>query len=237
MKCFTFPVLNCYSCPLAVVACPIGTLQFFFTTGNVPYLTLGIIGVTGVMVGRMTCGWLCPFGFLQDLLHKISPFRSRRISRKWGYLRYVFLGLTVIILPLFWLDQFGLGERIFCQLCPAGTLEAGIPQLLLDAGLRPLAGMFFIFKVILLVLTVLLVLMVSRGFCRLICPLGAMLGVFNRFSGLKIEVDKSKCNKCRVCFDKCPVDLNIYEAEGSPACINCLECTSCPHVNYKFKIL
>ena len=235
-KCFPFPVLNCYSCPLAIFACPIGTIQFFATTGSIPYFTLGVVGLTGVIVGRMTCGWLCPFGLLQDLMFKIVP-KEITIGRKWGYLRYAFLGLGVIILPLFWVNEFGLGERYFCEICPAGTLEAGIPHLLLDPSLQKLLGGFFIFKMSLLLIVVGMVLLIRRAFCRLFCPLGAMLGVFNRFSGLQIKVDNHKCNHCGVCQKKCPVDLPIYSAEGSPACINCLECTTCNHVSYQFKPL
>ena len=236
LKYCSFPVFNCYSCPLAVFACPVGTIQFFLARGSFPFLAVGIIGLTGILVGRMTCGWLCPFGFLQELMYKISPYRIK-LSHKWDNLKYVFLGLGVIILPLFWVDSFGLGEHYFCEICPAGTLEAGIPHLLMDASLRPLAGGFFIFKLMLLFATIFLVFVVRRGFCRLICPLGAMLGVFNGIAGLKISVNKPKCNQCAQCFTDCPVDLNIYEAEGSPSCINCLECTSCAHVNYKFKVL
>ena len=62
-----FPVLNCYACPLAAVACPIGSLQHFSAIHVFPFYTVGILGLVGSVVGRMTCGWICPFGFTMQV--------------------------------------------------------------------------------------------------------------------------------------------------------------------------
>ncbi len=65
------PLLNCYACPSALLSCPIGTVQHFMAARTVPFYALGTLSVVGVSVGRMTCGTLCPFGALQDLLFKL----------------------------------------------------------------------------------------------------------------------------------------------------------------------
>jgi len=71
------PLFNCYSCPFVLFSCSIGSVQHFAATGKVPFYAVGSIAVVGVSVGRMTCGTLCPFGFLQDLLFKIGTWKGR----------------------------------------------------------------------------------------------------------------------------------------------------------------
>ena len=67
------PGLNCYSCPGAVAACPLGALQnsLMASDRTTPYFILGILGVLGLMLGRTICGFLCPVGLGQELLYKI----------------------------------------------------------------------------------------------------------------------------------------------------------------------
>ena len=69
------PGLNCYSCPGAVGACPLGSLQNYLSgmKFRFPYYVLGLLLFFGALLGRAVCGFLCPFGFLQDLLYLI-PF-------------------------------------------------------------------------------------------------------------------------------------------------------------------
>ncbi len=114
------PVFNCYACPLANTACPIGLIQNIIITGQIPLLTIAVLGFLGILLARFFCGYLCPFGFIQDLLFKISK-KEKKIPKWFAHLKYVSLGVLVIILPLIFL------EPVFCKLCPAGTLEAGIP--------------------------------------------------------------------------------------------------------------
>ena len=79
------PVLNCYSCPGAVGSCPMGALQNALSASGktIPYYIFGILLLFGVMLGRWICGFLCPFGLIQDLLYKIKTpkLKKSRLTR------------------------------------------------------------------------------------------------------------------------------------------------------------
>ncbi|MCE5254674.1 MAG: 4Fe-4S binding protein [Actinomycetia bacterium] len=227
------PVLNCYSCPAAIGACPIGSLQhavasirFRLSTGEFQagLYVLGSLGVVGSLVGRFPCGWLCPFGLLQEVLHKI-PGPKLRLPRILKYLKYIILALTVFILPALVLNAAGFGDTWFCKwICPAGTLEAGLPLVAADADIRSMVGLLFVWKVALLVAFVLWMIVSLRPFCRTICPLGAILGLFNKISLLRLTVDHRRCLSCGSCSRACPVDLDVPTQPNSPECIRCLKC-------------
>ena len=180
----------------------------------------------------MPCGWLCPFGLIQEYLFK---FRTRKFNlpRTLGYGRYVTLVIFVILLPLFWTDPLGFGETTFCKyICPAGTLEAGIPLLSLRPELRQLVGVLFGWKFIVLCIIVTASVFFSRPFCRVVCPLGAILGLFNRTSLIQLHHDPETCVECGACKTICPTGVSFYDQKdsaNSPSCIRCLRCYSiCP---------
>ena len=175
------PFLNCYACPSALFSCPIGTLQHFSTIRAIPYYLIGFLVLVGLTVGRLACGWLCPFGFLQDLMYKISSPKYK-IPDYFKYFKYAVLLLLVIVLP------YITGETVFSMICPAGTLTAGIPWALwnpVDAqtGQHVFSTgqgvMFFVSLMILIAFLVWFVL-TKRPFCRTTCPMGAILSFFNQ---------------------------------------------------------
>ncbi len=219
-----FPVLNCYACPLAVVACPIGSLQHFAAIGWFPYYTVGVLGLVGSVVGRMTCGWLCPFGFLQDLLFKIGSIEIK-LPKFLNYLKYIMLLGLVIIIPYYTQEPW------FSKLCPVGMLEAGIPLTLLDEQIRRQIGTMFHIKMGILITFLISFVYIKRPFCRMICPLGAIFSLFNAFSAYRLEVDETQCIRCNKCVKKCPVDIKVYDNPNSTNCIRCLECTDCACVS------
>ena len=230
LKGICVPVLNCYACPTALFSCPIGTMQHFMAIRAFPYYLLAFIGIMGLSVGRMACGWVCPFGFLQDLMYRIkSP--KYKIPSMLRYVKYPVLIFLVILIP------YVSGESWFSKLCPAGTLTAGIPWVLwnptsLSTG-RPVLpygpGITFYLALIILVGFMVWFILSKRPFCRVICPMGAILSLFNRFSMLRLVADP-QCDGCNTCQSSCPMDLNIYLDVDSPECIRCLECTRCGHV-------
>lgn len=228
------PGLNCYSCPGALGSCPIGSLQA--VCGSINYTfslyVIGFLMLFGTLMGRLICGWLCPFGLIQELLHKI-PLPKLRTGQKTSnlkYLKYVILLVFVFILPAFWVNGAGIGDPAFCKyICPAGTLEGGIPLVLLNETLRSALGFLFIWKLALLVITIIFSILIFRPFCRFICPLGAIYAVFNAISLYRLEVDADRCTRCGTCLKTCKMGVKLYEHPNDPECIRCLDCiNTCP---------
>ncbi|MFZ1948212.1 MAG: 4Fe-4S binding protein [bacterium] len=230
--------LNCYACPSALVSCPIGSLQNFAMRRQFPFFLVGFFVAIGMAVGRMTCGWLCPFGLLQDAMKRISR-RVVRLPVWMGYLKYVSLVVLAIVLPL------AVTESWFSKLCPQGAIEGAIPWALAAAsGSDAVAGMdvasvmgtMFWTKIAILAGFLTLMVFIKRPFCRMACPMGAILSVFNRVSYVRLTVNEHACNKCNFCRDVCPVDLEAYRQVDSPECIKCLECTKCPRGAIKMTV-
>lgn len=229
------PGLNCYSCPGALFSCPIGSLQavlndrsFYFSC-----YVLGLMAAFGVLFGRLICGWLCPFGFVQDLIYKIplgSKIKNMPGHNKLRYLRYVILAVFVIILPMTVLNIAGLGSPWFCEfICPSGTLFAGIPLVFMNKSMQAIIGWRFWWKMSILLLVLLLSLRYYRPFCKYVCPLGAFYGFFNGVSFYRFTVDQSKCIHCSACQKSCGMDIKVWENPNSPDCIRCGNCKAvCP---------
>ena len=220
------PGMNCYACPAAIFACPIGTIQHFAIIRQFPLYTLGVLSLIGLAVGRLACGWLCPFGWLQELLYSVRRrlhWPAWAVSERWHWLPYGFLVVLVVIVPLLTYEPW------FSKLCPVGTLQAGIPWVLLDAGLRSQVGWLFALKLLILLAFLLWMLATPRPFCRFVCPLGAIWSPFNRLSRLGMAVDENACTQCGTCQTVCPVDIGIYQNPASTRCVRCLECIkACP---------
>ena len=235
LKTACVPGLNCYSCPGALGSCPIGSLQAVLGSRDYKFsfYVVGFLLFFGSLFGRFICGWLCPFGLVQDLLYKVPFFRKRKNlpgHKVLVWLKYVVLAVFVVLLPLFVTDIIGQGSPWFCKyICPSGTLGAGIPLAILDASIRGAVGKLFSWKVFLLLLVVILSLWVYRPFCKYICPLGAVYSFFNPVSLYRYKVRKRLCIKCGKCKEACKMDIPVWEKPNSPECIRCGECLrACP---------
>ena len=229
------PVLNCYSCPGAVGACPIGSAQASLSSRrhSIPFYVLGLVLLFGLILGRVICGFLCPFGWIQGLLHKI-PVRKIRIPKKIDkplrFVKYGILILFVIALPVLIVDAYGLGAPWFCKwICPAGTLEGGIPLLLHNESLRSSVGFLFFWKLFLLILTIAASILIYRPFCKYVCPLGAFYALLNKIAILRMRLDRESCISCGRCERICPMQVEVLKDINSAECIRCGRCVqNCP---------
>ena len=235
LKNFCVPGMNCYSCPAAIGACPIGALQAVVgSKKKFSFYVVGYLALIGVLLGRFVCGWICLFGLIQELLYKIPvpkwkvPAKADRALR---WLKYVFLIVFVLILPAFLKVNNGLSSvPYFCKLiCPVGALEGSIPLAILDEGIRSQMGFLFRWKFAILAAIVVLSMFIHRPFCKYICPLGAFYGIFQRFSFLKLKVDTEHCVGCGACNVHCRMNVDVVHHPNSSECIRCGECTKvCP---------
>lgn len=235
LKQLCVPGLNCYSCPGALGACPIGALQAVLGSRGkqFSFYVIGFLLAVGAFCGRFVCGWLCPFGLFQELLHKIPfPKKIKKLpfDRALRACKYIFLVVFVILLPMVVVNVIGQGDPWFCKyICPAGMFYGGIPLSILDEGIRAAAGALFAWKFVILAGIVVLCLLVYRPFCRYFCPLGAIYGLFNPIAFLRYEVDKAQCIDCGKCGAVCPMDIDLHKEPNSRLCVRCGKCKgACP---------
>ena len=234
------PGLNCYSCPGALYACPIGSMQVLSNNivYNISFYVFGFLIAIGAVCGRFICAWLCPFGLVQDLLYKIPLPRQKLVKGPYlspidkylRYLKYIVLALFVIILPTFLSNFAGAGDPWFCKyICPSGTLFAGLPLIAANKAIRSAVGWLFVWKAFLLLLIIISSVVIYRPFCKYLCPLGAIYGLLNPVSFLRLSVDKEICTGCSTCKDTCKMGVDPSISPGSPECIRCGKCSGqCP---------
>ena len=235
------PGLNCYSCPAATGACPIGSLQAVIGSSkfSFSYYIVGILILFGVLLGRFICGFLCPFGWFQELLHKIpcKKFSTKKL-KPLTYLKYVILLVMVILLPALAVNDVGMGDPFFCKyLCPQGVLEGAIPLSIVNSGIREALGDLFTWKFCVLVTVVILSVLFYRPFCKWLCPLGAIYGLMNKVSLCQMKVDKHKCVSCGKCAKACKMDVDVTKTPNHAECIRCGMCIrACPTkaVRYRY---
>jgi polyferredoxin len=243
-----FPGFNCYACPLALFSCPIGSLQHSLVimspqgsssasgqaiaraarqqaSHSIAALlyVLGFIGLIGVVTGRLVCGWICPFGLLQDLLYKI-PTPKLGLPRWARFGKYAALGVLAMLIP------YLTGVHWYSRLCPAGSLEGALPlKALPPKSPLPEIGWFFWLKIGILVVFLAWMVVTKRPFCRTACALGAAYALLTPVSLYRMSVDNERCTTCGRCREVCPVDINIFDGPNSPECIRCLDCKKeCP---------
>ncbi len=237
------PGLNCYSCPAASGACPIGAFQAVAGSSKFrfSYYISGFLILLGVLLGRLICGFLCPFGWFQELLHRIPTRKlSTKKLRPLTYLKYVILLVMFVLLPAFAVNDVGMGDPFFCKyLCPQGVLEGAIPLALVNSGIRAALGKLFTWKLCILLAVTALSILFYRPFCKWLCPLGAFYALFNKVSLLQMKVDANACISCGKCARACGMDVDVTKTPDHAECIRCGKCVlACPtgavHFRYGF---
>lgn len=219
------PALNCWACPIASFACPMGALQNSMpalrATILAPIYILGSIVLACAIMGRSMCGWLCPFGLVQDLMGRIRTHQAR-MPHWMGYLKYVILISMGLVLP------FLTFEPVFCKFCPQGALQGGIFQPLVDPSLREWIGTFWFIKLGILAAFLVGSVFLRRPFCHSFCALGAIFSLFTRAGLLKIRYYRDKCTDCMWCVRACPAGIDPRTDLNGMNCVGCMECAKCP---------
>ncbi|MDJ0522749.1 MAG: 4Fe-4S dicluster domain-containing protein [Planctomycetota bacterium] len=235
--------------PLVAVAVTMATGQLYHigATG----LALGVILLVATMIlGRIFCGWICPMGTLQHFVHWLGFSRTAKARlegnayRKWYWLKYVIL-IGFLVAAAFQILQIGLLDPI--ALISRSFTDAIFP--VIDHGLRLLglggiapsqtpvyAGAWFIGIVFAAFL--LMSLVIPRFFCRALCPLGALMGVFSRFAVWRIHRDPGTCTGCNLCLKGCEGASDPHATLRLSECMVCMNCVEdCPHGSISFKFL
>lgn len=216
---------------------------------------LGLIAIS-VLFGRIFCGWACPLGFLIDISDRIIFHRKRNKQNTDSrysvrcikfYLLFGLLALAVFGLNLTGLfDPLSLTTRSFTlAILPAGMyLVNSIIALLRPLfpyrlGMVELETRFYFLGVLTSVIFVGVLTLGALGgryWCRNLCPLGALLGLFSRFSPLTRRT-KNACSNCNICVSECSMaSLEEPSEYHKEECILCLRCVSdCPQDNVSFR--
>lgn len=239
LKAVCLPSMNCYSCPGAIGACPLGSLQNALAGSKTKtvYYVIGIILLYGLIFGRTICGWLCPFGLIQDMLYKIKSFKIKKSHFTYllSRLKYLLLVGLVIILPLVYGYQ-EVAVPAFCKyICPVGTLEGSFFLLINpnNVSLYEMLGPLFTWKMVVLLFIIVMSILMFRPFCRFICPLGAIYALFNKLNIIGVTVEEDKCTHCNICTRTCLLDVKKV---GDGECIQCGKCIpSCPTKAIRYK--
>ena len=226
------PGLNCYSCPGAVGACPLGSLQnaVAASADRPGFYVVGLLLLFGLLLGRVICGFLCPFGLIQELIYKLptKKLKKNRLTRRLSWLKYGILAVFAIAIPA-WFAFRRVPLPGFCKfICPAGTLEGAVLLLLHPANdaLRALTGPLFAWKLSVLAGILCACVFLYRAFCRFLCPLGALYSLMSRLALLGVRVDPARCTDCGACVRVCKLDIR---AVGDRECVHCGDCIGvCP---------
>ena len=227
------PGLNCYSCPAASGACPIGALQTVAGSAKYgfSYYITGTLILFGVLLGRFICGFLCPFGWFQELLHKIptKKFSTKKLKCL-TWIKYAVLLVTVFLLPALAVNDVGMGDPFFCKyICPQGVLEGAIPLSVVNSGIRSALGALFAWKFSVLIAVTAVSVFFYRPFCKWLCPLGAFYALLNKVSLFQMKVDTGKCVTCGKCAKACKMAVDVTKTPNHTECIRCGMCVrECP---------
>ncbi len=219
------PVLSCHSCVLAWFACPIGVFVHYSGYHLFPFMAFGMVLLVGVLVGRLLCGWVCPFGLLQDWLHKI-PSKKFVLPDWTANIKYLLLLLMVFLFP------FLLGEQTwfsFCRICPAAALQVSLPSLI-QSGFGGISWATVV-RFAVLAAVVGMVIYSNRSFCKVLCPIGALLAPLNFISFWVVKPPRESCSSCLKCDKACGINVkpSLRLSRQIPAnrALDCIVCHDC----------
>jgi ferredoxin-type protein NapH len=233
---FCYPFFYCQACPAATSACPLRALEQSVDkqsfTWRLFVFPLLIIGFLGVLTGRAVCAWACPIGLMQRGTGRVArKVKKTKLARKLGthkmekYLRYT---KYIVLISLVFVTSYLIGF-VFTDICPVGFLTGTIPVLILNPG-KFIPNFFFPVALVIFILFIILIFLIERGWCRYFCPVGALLGPFNKISFYHMTVNTDKCIHCNICSYECPMGIDVPNMHRDPECILCGKCViACPN--------
>ncbi len=193
----------------------LGFTAFYSTFGWIKFLYV----VLAVIAGAFYCGWVCPFGMIQDVFGRIGSkiFKNKLrmpavIQRYLIYLRYLLMGFFLILAAnQIWNFSAFDSRIVFFRLTALKAVETSAIVIMF---LFIMAGMVF-----------------DRPFCNYFCPEGARYGLLSLVRIFSIRRNADSCISCNKCDRVCPMQIKISDKKSirSPHCINCFQCISnCP---------
>jgi len=255
------PVLECFSMPYKTTLCNYGILQrnLSFDWAVVPVIPLASIAMVllfGSLVGRALCGWACPLGFSQDVVSSVMRFikvQQKELSQKLHFMlssiKYIMLFVTLaivssvgiahvmnVILGKKYAFSLGIcGKAPYCLICPVPVLFVTLPSLAASIFYgSPVPQLPITFYIALVAFVIFLIASIAtkRSWCRYVCPLGAMMGLFNRFSLLHIKKKPNMCTTfCRghqkECSKNCPMGVQVQRTQDPSSTVDCIMCYEC----------
>jgi polyferredoxin len=250
------PTLSCYYTDHRIASCFIRSLQEGLSAGwKVGYSNLIapiiLLLIFGLIFGRAWCSWVCPLGFVQDIFIRIrkhlkidhynlsDTLKQVSVFSKW------FLVLSLIALalgigiPHFFLRAYQTDFITpFCQICPSKQIfpivEGRFKEVLpmdnilhpYDSMYTPLTSVMSYMALVSFIFYLVTTSFIRRLWCRL-CPMGAILGLCNRFSILSLRKEGKRCTKCGICQRSCPVQVKEVYEEKKKEKIAPSDCTLC----------
>jgi len=255
------PVLWTWGIKQNTVGDAFTAIQFMFGGWSIevifPWLALASFLIVGILIGKSLCGWICPFGFIQDLVgfikRKQTEF-SPRTHESMIYIKYAIVVIILFISATFsaaeisgasssYKNALGIFARApFTALSPAETLFATLPKMILDlsnalsanqvdvlAGISSLPALFWV-QLAIMICVLVFAAYVPRSWCKYFCPHGAIMAFLNRFSFLGLRRDLVKCAKgeCRLCVEVCPMRVRILDLPWEKfSDPECIYCLKC----------
>jgi len=250
------PILQPSATPGRTVGNAFSAMEYMLSEAIAPLLPLAVFLIVGALCGRFLCGWACPFGLVQDIMRymrrrpvRVAPHTHKSAIR----FKYYILAATMFVS---WtlaislaagvgadykeaLGIFALGP--FTVLSPAEALFSLLPATITRMAelgtdvLSYLASLPMLFwaRMLILLGVLALVAYVPRGWCRYLCPVGALMAIFGRFSLLSLKIDAVRCTRCGECVRACPMMVRLLDQSpdkiSDPECIFCLRCVAaCP---------
>ncbi|MFC1586102.1 4Fe-4S binding protein [Fibrobacterota bacterium] len=205
--------------PLCAITKPI---LFWRYDGTVPVIFLGIISFVfafTIIGNKLFCGWACPLGAAQELMHALPMRRKRKHIIPFKFTN----GIRILLFLAFLLGAFSAGLSIYTYFNPFEFFH----------------WRFGTYSVIVMALVLMPSAFIFRPFCYLICPIGLLTWALESIAFARVKVDSAKCNDCMVCVKKsnCPAVPAIIESRGlRPDCHACGRCIElCPEEALEFK--